>query len=320
MSEKVFDTIVIGSGPAGLTAAIYASRGKLKTLVIAGEEPGGQLTLTTDVEDFPGFPEVIQGPELMTRMKKQAQRLGADFVDGNVTSVDFSSNPFKIATNSGSFSGKTIVLATGASAKWLGLPSEQKLIGKGVSSCAVCDAAFFRDKKIALVGGGDAAMKEALFLTKFASEVNVIHRRDKLRAFQALQDRAFSNPKIKFIWNSVIEEVLGENKVEGVTIKNLKTSKITNMKIDGLFVAVGHKPNTQFLKGQIDLDKKGYVVIIDNTKTSIPGVFAGGDVHDWRYQQAVTAAGAGCMAAMDAQDWLEEKEAVEQKEKEKVSN
>lgn len=318
MSEKVFDTIVIGSGPAGLTAAIYASRGKLKTLVIAGEEPGGQLTLTTDVEDFPGFPEVIQGPELMTRMKKQAQRLGADFVDGNVTSVDFSSNPFKIATNSGSFSGKTIVLATGASAKWLGLPSEQKLIGKGVSSCAVCDAAFFRDKKIALVGGGDAAMKEALFLTKFASEVNVIHRRDKLRAFQALQDRAFSNPKIKFIWNSVIEEVLGENKVEGVTIKNLKTSKITNMEIDGLFVAVGHKPNTQFLKGQIDLDKKGYVVIIDNTKTSIPGVFAGGDVHDWRYQQAVTAAGAGCMAAMDAQDWLEDKEAVEQKEK--VSN
>ncbi len=318
MSEKVFDTIVIGSGPAGLTAAIYASRGKLKTLVIAGEEPGGQLTLTTDVEDFPGFPEVIQGPELMTRMKKQAQRLGADFVDGNVTSVDFSSKPFKIATNSESFAGKTIILATGASAKWLGLPSEQKLIGKGVSSCAVCDAAFFRDKKIALVGGGDAAMKEALFLTKFASEVNVIHRRDKLRAFQALQDRAFSNPKIKFIWNSVIEEVLGENKVKGVTIKNLKTSKITNMEIDGLFVAVGHKPNTQFLKGQIDLDKKGYVVIIDNTKTSIPGVFAGGDVHDWRYQQAVTAAGAGCMAAMDAQDWLEDKEAVEQKEK--VSN
>ncbi len=309
MSEKVFDTIVIGSGPAGLTAAIYASRGKLKTLVIAGEEPGGQLTLTTDVEDFPGFPEVIQGPELMTRMKKQAQRLGADFVDGNVTSVDFSSKPFKVSTNSESFAGKTIVLATGASAKWLGLPSEQKLIGKGVSSCAVCDAAFFRDKKIALVGGGDAAMKEALFLTKFASEVNVIHRRDKLRAFQALQDRAFSNPKIKFIWNSVIEEVLGENKVEGVTIKNLKTSKITNMEIDGLFVAVGHKPNTQFLKGQINLDKKGYVLVTDNTKTSIPGVFAGGDVHDWRYQQAVTAAGAGCMAAMDAQEWLEENEA-----------
>ncbi len=318
MSEKVFDTIVIGSGPAGLTAAIYASRGKLKTLVIAGEEPGGQLTLTTDVEDFPGFPVVIQGPELMTRMKKQAQRLGADFVDGNVTSVDFSSKPFKVSTNSGSFSGKTIVLATGASAKWLGLPSEQKLIGKGVSSCAVCDAAFFRDKKIALVGGGDAAMKEALFLTKFASEVNVIHRRDKLRAFQALQDRAFSNPKIKFIWDSVIEEVLGENKVEGVTIKNLKTSKITNMEIDGLFVAVGHKPNTNFLKGQINLDKKGYVLVTDNTKTSVSGVFAGGDVHDWRYQQAVTAAGAGCMAAMDAQDWLEEKEAVEQKEK--VSN
>lgn len=318
MSEKVFDTIVIGSGPAGLTAAIYASRGKLKTLVIAGEEPGGQLTLTTEVEDFPGFPEVIQGPDLMTNMRKQAQRLGADFVDGNVVKVDFSSNPFKIATNSESFAGKTIILATGASAKWLGLPGEQKLIGKGVSSCAVCDAAFFRDKKIALVGGGDAAMKEALFLTKFASEVNVIHRRDKLRAFQALQDRAFSNPKIKFIWNSVIEEVLGENKVEGVTIKNLKTSKITNMEIDGLFVAIGHKPNTNFLKGRINLDKKGYVLVTDNTRTSIPGVFAGGDVHDWRYQQAVTAAGDGCMAAMDAQDWLEDKEAVEQKEK--VSN
>ena len=307
MSGKEFDIIVIGSGPAGLTAAIYASRGKLKTLVIAGEEPGGQLTLTTDVEDFPGFVEVIQGPDLMTRMRKQAQRLGAEFVDGNVTKVDFSSTPFKVSTNLESFVGKTIVLATGASAKWLDLPSEKKLIGKGVSSCAVCDGAFFRDKKLALVGGGDSAMREALFLTKFASEVQVIHRRNKLRAFKSLQDKAFSNPKIKFIWDSAVLEVLGENKVEGVKIKNLKTNKITDMKIGGLFVAIGHIPNTQFLKGQIDLDKKGYVIVTDNTKTSIPGVFAGGDVHDWRYQQAVTAAGAGCMAAMDAQDWLEEK-------------
>ena len=307
MSGKEFDIIVIGSGPAGLTAAIYASRGKLKTLVIAGEEPGGQLTLTTDVEDFPGFVEVIQGPDLMVRMRKQSQRLGAEFVDGNVTNVDFSSTPFKVATNLESFVGKTIVLATGASAKWLDLPSEKKLIGKGVSSCAVCDGAFFRDKKLALVGGGDSAMREALFLTKFASEVKVIHRRNKLRAFQSLQDKAFSNPKIKFIWDSTILEVLGENKVEGVKIKNLKTNKITDMKIGGLFVAIGHIPNTQFLKGQIDLDKKGYVIVTDNTKTSTPGVFAGGDVHDWRYQQAVTAAGAGCMAAMDAQDWLEEK-------------
>lgn len=313
MSGKVFDTIVIGSGPAGLTAAIYASRGKLRTLVIAGEEPGGQLTLTTDVEDFPGFAEVIQGPELMSRMRKQAERLGAEFVDGNVTKVDFSSKPFKVSINSESFVGKTIVLATGASAKWLGLPSEKKLIGKGVSACAVCDAAFFKDKKIALVGGGDAAMKEALFLTKFASGVNVIHRRDKLRAFQVLQDKAFSNPKIKFIWNSSVEEVLGENKVEGVKIKNLKTNKVSDMEIDGLFVAIGHKPNTEFLKGQIDLDKKGYVVVTDNTKTSIPGVFAGGDIYDWRYQQAVTAAGAGCMAAMDAQDFLEENETAPQK-------
>ncbi len=320
MSEKAFDIIVLGSGPAGLTAAIYASRGKLKTLVIAGEEPGGQLTLTTDVEDFPGFPEVIQGPDLMTRMRKQAQRLGAEFVDGNVAKTEFSSKPFRISTDSDSFIAKAVVLATGASAKWLGLPSEKKLIGKGVSACAVCDAAFFRDKKVALVGGGDAAMKEALFLTKFASEVHVIHRRDKLRAFQALQDKAFSNPKIKFIWDSAVEEVTGENKVEGVKIKNLKTNEIIDMEIDGLFVAIGHKPNTDFLKGQVSLDKKGYVIVKDNTKTSVSGVFAGGDVHDWRYQQAVTAAGAGCMAAMDAQDFIEDSESIDQKEKEKISN
>jgi thioredoxin reductase (NADPH) len=307
MSKDVFDIIVIGSGPAGLTAAIYSSRSNLKTLVVAGSTPGGQLTLTTDVEDFPGFPQAIQGPELMVLMRKQAERLGAEFVDGDVTGVELKSKPFKVSTSSGTFLAKTLTVATGASAKWLGLPSEQRLIGKGVSACAVCDAAFFRDKKVAVVGGGDSAVREALFLTKFATEVSVIHRRSKLRAFQALQERALSNKKIKFIWDSEVEEVLGENKVEGVKIKSTKTRKTSKMDLDGLFIAIGHKPNTDFLKGQLELDGKGYVVVEDGTKTSVSGVFAAGDVHDWRYQQAVTAAGAGCMAAIDAEASLEEK-------------
>ena len=316
--EKIYDTIIIGSGPAGLTAAIYASRGKLKTLVIAGATPGGQLTLTTDVEDFPGFPEVIQGPELMARMRKQAERLGAEFIAGNVIKADFSSKPFKVTSGSVLFLAQTIIIATGASAKWLGLPSEQRLIGKGVSACAVCDAAFFREKIVAVVGGGDSALREALFLTKFAAEVTVIHRRDALRAFPALQDRATTNPKIKFIWNKTVEKVLGENKVEGVKMKNVKTAQVDEMKLDGLFIAVGHKPNTGFLKGQVDLDEKDYVKVSDDTKTSVPGVFAAGDVHDPRYQQAVTAAGDGCRAAMDAQDWLEEEETIKKGEERPV--
>jgi thioredoxin reductase (NADPH) len=308
MKKETYEVAIIGSGPAGLTAAIYASRGKLKTLVIAGSTPGGQLTLTTDVEDFPGFPEPIQGPELMMRMRKQAQNLGAEFVDGDVTKVDFKTKLLTISTSTKTFAGRSVIIATGASAKWLGLPSEQKLIGRGVSACAVCDAAFFKDKKIAVVGGGDAAMREALFLTKFASEVNIIHRREELRAFPSLQERAKANTKIKFIWNSVISEVLGENKVEGAKISNVKTKKMSEVKLDGLFIAIGHKPNTEFLKGQVRLDKKGYVSIKNQSETSIPGVFAAGDVYDWHYQQAVTAAGAGCMAAMDAQEWLEEQE------------
>ena len=305
MVQKTYDVIVIGSGPAGLTAAIYASRGKLETLVIAGSQPGGQLMLTTEVEDFPGFPEGVQGPQLMTLMRKQAERLGGEFVDADVTRIDLSKKPFKIATSNDSYSGKSLIIATGASARWLGLPSEQSLIGKGVSACAVCDGAFFRDKKIAVVGGGDSAIREALFLTKFAKEVNIIHRRDELRAFPALQEKAKKNSKIKFIWNNVVEEVLGKDKVEGVRIKDVKTNQTKNIKLDGLFIAIGHKPNTDFLKGQLDLDRKGYVVIKNHSKTSVPGVFAAGDVHDWYYQQAVTAAGAGCVAAMDAQEWLE---------------
>lgn len=308
-ANKIYDTVIIGSGPAGLTAAIYASRGKLSTLVIAGIEAGGQLMLTTDVEDFPGFPEVIQGPELMGLMRKQAERLGAEIINDDITKTDLSKRPFKFSTNSKSYLANTLIIAAGASAKWLGLPSEQKLIGKGVSSCAVCDAAFFKEKKVAVVGGGDSAMREALFLTKFASEVTIIHRRRELRAFPVLQDRAFANKKIKFIWNSEVKEVLGEVKVDGLILNNIKTKKTSEMKLDGLFIAIGHKPNTGFLKGQIEMDNKGYVVLKNHSKTSVSGVFAAGDVHDWHYQQAVTAAGAGCIAAMDAEELLEEEKA-----------
>jgi len=305
MKEKIYDTTVIGSGPAGLTAAIYASRGKLATLVILGSQMGGQLMLTTDVEDFPGFPEIVQGPELILRMKSQAERLGAEFTNGDVTNVDVSKKPFKVSVGSPGFLTKTIIIATGASAKWLGLPSEQRLIGKGVSSCAVCDGPFFRGKKIAVVGGGDAAIKETLFLAKFASEVQVVHRRDSLRAFPVLQERAFNTKNIKFVWNSTVEEVLGKEKVEGIKIKNVKSRKTNSLKLDGVFVAIGHKPNTEFLKGKVDLDKKGYISLKGKSKTSVEGVFAAGDVHDWHYQQAVTAAAAGCMAAMDAEEYLE---------------
>ena len=305
MKEKIYDTTVIGSGPAGLTAAIYASRGKLATLVILGSQMGGQLMLTTDVEDFPGFPEIVQGPELILRMKSQAERLGAEFTNGDVTNVDVSKKPFKVSVGSQGFLTRTIIIATGASAKWLGLPSEQRLIGKGVSSCAVCDGPFFRGKKIAVVGGGDAAIKETLFLAKFASEVQVVHRRDSLRAFPVLQERAFNTKNIKLIWNSTVEEVLGKEKVGGIKIKDVKSRKINSLKLDGVFVAIGHKPNTEFLKGKVDLDKKGYISLKGKSKTSVEGVFAAGDVHDWHYQQAVTAAAAGCMAAMDVEEYLE---------------
>ena len=305
MKEKIYDTVIVGSGQAGLTAAMYASRGKLVTLVILGSQMGGQLMLTTDVEDFPGFPEVVQGPELILRMKSQAERLGAEFTNGEVTNVDVSKKPFKVSVGSQGFLTRTIIIATGASAKWLGLPSEQRLIGKGVSSCAVCDGPFFRGKKIAVVGGGDAAMKEALFLAKFASEVLVVHRRDSLRAFPVLQERAFNTKNIKFVWNSTVEEVLGKEKVEGIKIKNVKSRKTNSLKLDGVFVAIGHKPNTEFLKGKVDLDKKGYISLKGKSKTSVEGVFAAGDVHDWHYQQAVTAAAAGCMAAMDVEEYLE---------------
>ncbi len=306
MHEEIYDVIIAGSGPAGLTAAIYTARSNLKVLVIAGVEAGGQLIWTTDVEDFPGFPDGVQGPDLVGLFRKQAERLGAKFTDGDITEIDLKNRPFTAKVGSKTFQGKSVIIATGASARWLGLDSEQKLRGRGVSACAVCDGAFFKGKELALVGGGDSALREAIFLTKFATRVYIIHRRSELRAFKALQDRAKANEKIEFIFNSEVKEVLGENRVEGVKLFNSKTNEEKNLKVGGLFVAIGHKPNTQFLKGQLETDKGGYLKLTGTSTTSIPGVFASGDVHDYKYQQAVTAAGAGCMAALEVEDFLEE--------------
>ena len=302
MSKKV---IILGSGPAGLTAALYTARANLNPLVIGGVEWGGQLMLTTDVENYPGFVEGIKGPDLMENFRKQAKRFGAEIINENVTSVDFKKNPFQVSTAENNYNANTIIIATGANSKWLGLSSEQKLIGRGVSSCATCDGFFFKNKNIVVVGGGDSAMEESLFLTKFANKVTVIHRRDKLRASKIMQERAFKNNKIEFVWDSEIVDVIGENSVTGIKIKNIKTNQVSEMEVQGLFVAIGHKPNTDFLKGQIDLNEKGYV-IHNGTRTNIDGVFVAGDVYDFRYRQAVTAAGHGCQAAIDAEKFIEE--------------
>ncbi|MAM42616.1 MAG: thioredoxin-disulfide reductase [Thaumarchaeota archaeon] len=302
MSKKV---IILGSGPAGLTAALYTARANLNPLVIGGVEWGGQLMLTTDVENYPGFVEGIKGPDLMENFRKQAIRFGAEIINENVTSVDFKKNPFQVSTAENNYNANTIIIATGADSKWLGLSSEQKLIGRGVSSCATCDGFFFKNKNIVVVGGGDSAMEESLFLTKFANKVTVIHRRDKLRASKIMQERAFKNNKIEFVWDSEIVDVIGENSVTGIKIKNIKTNQVSEMEIQGLFIAIGHKPNTDFLKGQIDLNEKGYV-IHNGTRTNIDGVFVAGDVYDFRYRQAVTAAGHGCQAAIDVEKFIEE--------------
>lgn len=297
--------IIIGSGPAGLTAGIYAGRAELHPLILAGTTYGGQLMLTTDVGNYPGFVEDVQGPALIERMLKQAERFGAEVLRKDVTKVDFSSRPFRVWADGEEYRAEAVIIATGASAKWLGLPSEERLRGKGVSSCATCDGFFFKGKKVAVVGGGDVAMEDGIFLTKFASTVTVIHRRDKLRASKIMQKRAFANDKMKFIWDSAVTEIRGENEVTGVKTKNLKTGEESELAVDGVFIAIGHEPNTKFLEGSgVELDPKGYVLMKEDSKTNIDGIFVAGDVHDFMYRQAITAAGAGCMAAMDAEKWL----------------
>jgi len=301
----LYDVIIIGSGPAGLTAAIYTSRTELKTLVVAGAMWGGQLMLTMKVENFPGFKDGILGPELMDNMLKQAERFGAHIIFEDATAVDFSSKPFKVSVGDKIYEGRTVIIATGTSPKWLGLESEQRLRGRGVSTCAICDAAFFRDKRVVVVGGGDTALEEALILTKFAKEVKVIHRRDKLRASKILQERAFKNPKIEFIWSSTVKEILGKERVEGIKLRKVDTDEEFELKCDGVFIAVGQRPRTEIFKDQIELDEAGYVIVKDETKTSLEGVFAAGDVKDRRYRQAITAAASGCKAAIDAEKYLE---------------
>ena len=303
---SIRNVIIIGSGPAGLTAALYAARANLKPLVIEGLQSGGQLMITTDVENYPGFPNGILGPELMNQMRAQVERFGTEFVRGDITAVDLKKTPFRITTDEELFYARTLIIASGASAKLMGLPSERRLMGHGVSACATCDGFFFREKEVVVIGGGDTAIEEATFLTRFATKVTIIHRRDKLRASKIMQDRARSNPKIAFLWDTVIEDVKGDPVVTGVRLKNVKTGRITDMKCDGVFVAIGHEPNTKLFAGQLPLDERGYIVTKkETTETSMPGVFAAGDVQDHRYRQAVTAAGTGCMAAMDAEKYLE---------------
>ncbi len=300
----MYDVIVIGSGSAGYTATVYSCRAGRKTLLVAGSISGGQLMLTSDVENFPGFPKGILGPELMENMRKQAERFGPDVVFDDAAEVDFIARPFKVKVGSTIHEGKTVIVATGASAKWLGLQSETRLRGRGVSSCATCDGFFFREKEVVVVGGGDTAMEEANFLANIVRKVTVIHRRDKLKASQILQHRAVKNPRISFIWDSTIDDILGDNKVTGVKIQNLQTGNTSVVQTDGVFVAIGYDPNTSIFKGKLELDAKGYVVTRNETETNVRGVFAAGDVRDYRYRQAVTAAADGCKAAIDADRFI----------------
>jgi thioredoxin reductase (NADPH) len=308
MAQALENVTILGSGPAGLTAAIYAARANLKPLLIHGGQPGGQLTTTTEVENFPGFEKGVQGPELMEICTKQAERFGTRFLQAQVTKVDLSKRPFKVTLDNGeTFETQTLIAATGATAMYLGLPNEAKLIGRGVSACATCDGFFFRGQDIAIVGGGDTAAEEATFLTRFAKRVYLVHRRDTLRASKAMQTRVFANEKIKPIWDSVVDEIVGEGEVKAVKLKNLKTGEKKDLAVTGLFVAIGHKPNSALFKGYVDMDEAGYVKTIPGTtKTKVPGFFACGDLQDHVYRQAVTAAGTGCMAALDAERFLGE--------------
>jgi len=315
--NPLYDIIIIGSGPAGLTAATYAGRALVKTLVIGGRLPGGQLMLTSGVENFPGFSDGVQGPDLMQEMRKQAERFGAEMLDEDVESVSFSHRPLHVTAGGHQYTANAVIIATGSSAKWLGLHSEEKLRGRGVSSCATCDGYFFREKRVVVVGGGDTALEEALFLTKYATEVLVIHRRDQLRGSKIMQKRAMNNKKIRFVWNSVIEDILGKEKVEGVKIKNTKTGEISMIPSDGVFVAIGFQPNTKVFQGHIELDEKGYIISTRDTHTSVKGVFVAGDVHDHKYRQAVTAAGEGSKAAIDALGYLEEQKEITVEAREK---
>ena len=302
----VRNVVIIGSGPAGLTAAIYTARANLSPLLIEGVHAGGQLALTTEVENYPGFHHAIMGPELIKEMRAQAGRFGTEYLQGDVSAVDLKRTPFTLTIGGErTIETRTLIIASGASANMLGLKSERRLLGHGVSTCATCDGFFFRGKELIVVGGGDAAMEEATFLTKFATRVTVVHRRDTLRASKIMQDRARKNPKIGFIWNTVVEDILGDPVVTAVRLRDLKTGAVTEKRCDGVFVAIGHSPNTKLFRDQLKLDERGYILTHDGTKTSIPGVFAGGDVQDHVYRQAITAAGSGCMAAMDCERYLE---------------
>lgn len=302
----VHKLIIIGAGPAGYTAGVYAARANIEPVLIQGVEPGGQLMLTTEVENYPGFPDGIMGPDLMDSMRQQAEKFGTQMVSAHVGKVDFSQKPFVIEADGNEYKAQSVIVATGASARWLGLQSEKNFMGRGISACATCDGAFFKDKEVIVVGGGDTAMEEASFLTKFASKVYIVHRRDSFRASKIMQQRVMDNPKIEIIWNKVIEEFMGALKVTKVKLRDTQTDEWSEMAIDGVFLALGHDPNTQFLKGQIDMDETGYILYPDplSTATNVPGVFGAGDVGDARYRQAITAAGSGCQAALDVERFL----------------
>lgn len=299
-----WDVAIIGSGPASLTAAIYTTRGAASTLILGGEKWGGQLMLTTEVDNYPALPG-IQGPDLMQKMREHGVRFGAEFIEKNVETVDFSKFPFELTAGGQKYLAKTVIVATGAETRWLGVPGEDKFRGRGVSSCAPCDAPFFKNRKVVVIGGGDSAMKEALVLTKYATSVTIAHRRDEFRASKAMQEKVLNNPKIKALWNTEVLEFKGGQQLERVVLKNNKSNETSELVADGAFVAIGHTPSTQIFKGSVELDEKGYIVVKDHTKTNIPGVFVAGDVHDYHYRQAVTAAGFGCMAGMDVLKYLE---------------